>query len=186
MNPTAFQSSIDCPLSGNTPYCPGFPLPRSFKHACHRIWVHGPFSGLLMAHQGPNRLFHGKRAYGPFWGISWDSLRRSNQLLLDLSSVRGNSRALVLAITRRNQTRILFVWDLVWAFFGDLVVTYQTEDELDVAYTVIRPHSLIGETFTLYNGYNKDFNSFCFTGKELFACILWTNLLRVLHSWIQH
>lgn len=57
----------------------------------------------------------------------------------------------------------------VWALFGDLIGAYQAEGELDVAYTVIRPHSLIGETFVLHSDYNKDFNSSCFTGKELFC-----------------
>ena len=65
-----------------------------------------PFSGLLMAHPGPNYPFHGKWAYGPFWGLSWDFLYRSKQSLLGLSSVWGNSRARGLSVIRGNQTRL--------------------------------------------------------------------------------
>ena len=42
---------------------------------------------------------------------------------------------------------------------------HQAEAKLDVAYTVIRPHSLMSETFVLYSDYLKDFYSFYFMKK---------------------
>ena len=50
MNPTACQSSIRGPLSGNASECHGFTLPRSFKPHCHEMRACGPFYGLWMAH----------------------------------------------------------------------------------------------------------------------------------------
>ena len=42
---------------------------------------------------------------------------------------------------------------------------HQAEAELNVAYTVIRPHSAMGDTFALTSDYLKDFYSYCFTEK---------------------
>ena len=42
---------------------------------------------------------------------------------------------------------------------------HQAEAKLNVAYTVIRPHSLMSETFALICDYLKDFYSFYFTEK---------------------
>ena len=50
-------------------------------------------------------------------------------------------------------------------FFEGLIAIHQTETELDVAYTVIRPHSALGCTFALSSDYLKDFYSFYFTEK---------------------
>ena len=94
MNPNGVQFSIDYPFSDNTVVCPGLTLPRSFTLACHGKQVYGVSSNLSIAHS-----------------------RTSNLGLFSLASIWGNSRALVLAIIRRNQTRILFVWDYKWAFF---------------------------------------------------------------------
>ena len=108
---------------------------------------------------------HERQAYGISSNLSKNHSRASTLGLFGLASIGGNSRALVLAIVRRNQTRILFVWDSVWTFLRDLIAAYQAEAELDVAYTVIRPHSAMGDTFALLSDYLKDFNSFCFTEK---------------------
>ena len=54
MNPTACQSSIRGPLSGNASECHGFTLPRSFKPARHEMRPYKALYGLLMAHRCPN------------------------------------------------------------------------------------------------------------------------------------
>ena len=108
---------------------------------------------------------HERQAYGISSNLSKNHSRASTLGLFGLASIGGNSRALVLAIVRRNQTRILFVWDSAWMFFEGLIAIHQTETELDVAYTVIRPQSVLSATFVLTSDYLKDFYSFCFTEK---------------------
>ena len=106
-----------------------------------------------------------RQAYGVSSNLSKNHSRASILGLFSLASIWGNSRAPILAIVRRNQTRILFAWDSAGIFFGSLATAYQAKAELDVAYTVIRPHSALGCTFALPSDYLKDFYSFCFTEK---------------------
>ena len=159
MNPTAFQSSIDCPFCGNTSHWPGFLLPRSFKPLSHEKRAYKPFSGLSRAHRPLTLLSRENWAIG-FSGSFLGQPCATKKLFLGQSTFHGKSRTLVLAIIRRNQTRILFLLDLVWAFLGGLIAMHQAEGELDVAYTVIRPHSALGCTFTLPSDYLRDFYSF--------------------------
>ena len=49
--------------------------------------------------------------------------------------------------------------------FRGFITAYQSEGNLDVAYTVIRPHSALECTFALYSDYLKDFYSFHFMEK---------------------
>ena len=135
MNPNAFQSSIDCPFCGNTSYCPGSPLPRSFKPHRHEKRAYGPFSSLSLAHWPLTTLSRENRAMG-FFGPFLEKPYATKKPLLGRSTFRGKSRAFVLSIIRRNQTRILFVWDLVWVFFEGLIAAHQIRTELDVPYTV--------------------------------------------------
>ena len=81
-------------------------------------------------------------------------------------SIQGNPRVFVLFIMRRNKTRILFVWDPIKAFFWVFITAHQAKTELDVAYTVIRPHSALECTFALISDYLKDFCSFYFREKR--------------------
>ena len=137
---------------------------------CHRSFV-----GILqrnrgwMTHLSIFRSFtlahHERQAYGISSNLFNNHSCTPTLGFFSLASIGGNSRALVLAIIRRNQTRILFMLNSVWAFLGSLTATYQAEAELNVAYTVIRPHSLMRETFALNSDYLKDFYSFCFTEK---------------------
>ena len=108
-------------------------------------------------------VHHERQAYEVSSNLSKNHSRTPTLGFLSPASVGGNSRALLLAIIRRNQTRILFVWDPSWALFRGFVTAYQSKGDLDVAYTVIRPHSALGCTFALSSDYLKDFNSFCFT-----------------------
>ena len=108
---------------------------------------------------------HERQAYGVPSSLSNNCFHAPILGFFSLASVGGNSRALVLAIVRRNQTRILFVWDSIWPLFWSLIATYQAEGELDVPYTVIRAHSAMRCTFALSSDYLKDFYSFCFTEK---------------------
>ena len=137
---------------------------------CHRSSV-----GILqryrgwMTHLSIFRSFtlahHERQAYGVPTSLSNNYFHTPVLGFFSLASVRGNSRALVLAIVRRNQTRILFVLNPIWAFLGSLIAAHQTKAELDVPYTVIRAHLLMGEHSALTSDYLKDFYSFCFTGK---------------------
>ena len=108
---------------------------------------------------------HERQAYGVSSNLSKNHSRSLTPGLFSLASIWGKSRALVQTIIRRNQTRILFVWDSAGTFFGSLTTAYQAKAELDVAYTVIRPHSALGCTFALPSDYLEDFNSFYFTEK---------------------
>ena len=114
--------------------------------------------------------YHERQAYGVPASLSNNHSRTPILGLFSLASIWGNSRALVLSIARGNQTRILFVCYSIWAFFGDLVTAHQAEGQLDVAYTVIRPHSALGCTFALLSDYLKDFYSFYFAEKGA-SCI---------------
>ena len=137
---------------------------------CHRpsVDVLQRYRG-WMTHLSIPRSFilahHERQAYGVSSNLSKNHSRSPTLGLFRLASIGGNSRALVQTIIRRNQTRILFVWDSAGTFFGSLATAYQAKAELDVAYTVIRPHSLMSETFALNSDYLKDFYSFCFMGK---------------------
>ena len=142
------------------PICPGFTLPRSFKPPGYGMRACGSFSGLLIAYQVLYSPGHGKRRYGLFWGLSWDSFHRSTKPFLGLSCVWGNSRALVRSKIRGNQTRILFASILVWRLVLGFVGAHRSRSELNVPYTVTRAHSLIGETFVMSGDYLGDFNSF--------------------------
>ena len=168
MNPNVSQSSTDCLLSGNTPRCPGFPLPRSFTLAYHESVGYGAFS-ILSTVLSPGKSFthasYEKQVYGFPSNLSIYHSRTLNLGLFGLTSVRGNSRALVLAIVRGNQTRILFVWDFIWAVFESFIAARQTKVKLGVAYTVIRPHSAMRCTFALTSDYLEDLYSFYFTEK---------------------
>ena len=64
-----------------------------------------------------------------------------------------------------DKMRILFVLDSTRNLFWGLIVTNQFRIELDVPYTVIRAHSLMGETFALNSDYLKELYSFLFTRK---------------------
>ena len=48
-------------------------------------------------------------------------------------------------------------------------MAYQTESELNVASTVIRPHLLMGEHFALASDYLRDFYSFYFARQGVFC-----------------
>ena len=168
MDPNGVQCSINCPFSDNAVVCPGLTLPRSFTLVHHENVRYGVFSTLSII-LSPGKSFTRPRHERQAWGASSNlSHNHSRTPILDLFSlvgVRGNSRALVLSTTQGNQTRILFARDFVWAFFGGLIAAHQAETELDVAYTVIRPHSALECTFALSSDYLKDFNSSCFTEK---------------------
>ena len=168
MDPNNDQCSIDCPFSDNAAVCPGLTLPRSFTRACHESVDYGGLAVLsitLSPSRSFTRPYYEKQACGVSSNLSKNYSRTPTLGLFGLASVGGNSRALILAITRRNQTRILFVWDCIWAFLRGLTAAYQAGAELNVAYTVIRPHSLMSETFALTSDYLKDFYSFCFMEK---------------------
>ena len=166
MDPNGVQCSINCPFSDNAVVCPGYTLPRSFTLVHHENVRYGAFAVLsitLSPGKSFTRALHKKQAYGVFSNLSLNHSRTSNLGLFSVASIGGNSRALVLAIMRRNQTRILFVWDVIWALLGGLIAAYQARAELDVASTVIRPHSVLSATFVRTSAYSGDFYSFCFT-----------------------
>ena len=163
MDPNSDQFSTNCPFGDNTVGCYRPPLPRSFTLACHESVSYGFFPGLsiiLSPSQSFTRLHHEKQVCGCSLNLSDNHSRDPILGLLSVASVGENSRALVLSIIQRNQTRILFVWDSVWAFWGGVVTAYQAGAELNVAYTVIRPHSAMRCTFALYSAYLEDFYSF--------------------------
>ena len=168
MDPNSNQCSIDDPFSDNAIVCPGLTLPRSFTRARHENVHHGVFS-ILSVTFSPSQSFicpyYEKQACGVSSNLSNNHSCTLILGLFGLANIRGNSCALILATTRRNQMRILFVFNPVWAFFRSLIAEHQTDVELDVPYTVIRAHSLMSETFVLTSDYLKDFNSFCFTEK---------------------
>ena len=172
MDPYGDQFSIDDPFSDNAVVCPGFTLPRSFTRAIHERMDYGTFSVLSIA-LSPSKSFthssHEKRTHGVPANLSFNHSRDPILALFSVASIWGSSRASVLSIIRRNQTRILFMWDSVWAFFGGLIAGYQTEEKLDVAYTVIRPHSALECTFTLPSDYLGDFYSFYFMRQGAFC-----------------
>lgn len=121
MDPNDVQCSINCPFNDNAIVCPGLTLPRSFTRTRHESVSYGVFSTLSII-LSPGKSFihpyHGKQVYGVSSNLSNNYSRTPNLGLFSLTSVGGNSRALSLAITRRNQTRILFMWDCIWTFFG--------------------------------------------------------------------
>ena len=190
MNPNSVQFSIETPFGyrdvGGICRDDGSSGTNS-SGPCHQ-----PSVGILqryrswMTHLSILRSFtlahHERQAYGVSSSLSKNHSRAPTLGFFSLASVSGNSRALILAIIRRNQTRILFVWDPSRTLFRGFVTAYQSEGDLDVAYTVIRPHSAMRCTFALSSDYLEDFNSFLFTKKGAFAPNLWTNLLRVLHT----
>ena len=172
MDPSNVQCSIDCPFSDNAVVCPGYTLPRSFTRAHHENVRYGAFAVLsitLSPGQSFTRPYHEKQAWGISSNLSGNHSRAPTLCFLSLASVGGNSRAFILATTRGNQTRILFMLNPVWAFLGSLITAHQAKTELDVPYTVIRAHSLMSETFALSSDYLKDFNSFYFTEKGAFC-----------------
>ena len=172
MDPNGDQFSINDPFNNNAVACPGLTLPRSFTRAGHGnicCRAFSAFSIVLSPSQSFTRPNHEKQAYGVLINLSIVHSRTPILDCLSSASVGGNSRALVLATVRRNQTRILFVWGFIWAFLKGLTTAYQAEAELDVAYTVIRPHSALGCTFALSSDYLKDFYSFYFTKKGAFC-----------------
>ena len=120
MDPNGVQFSIDYLFSNNAVVCPGYTLPRSFTLADHESVSYGAFTVLSIA-LSPSQSFtrpgYEKQIYGVSSNLSIAHSRTSNLDLFSLASIWGNSRALILAIIRRNQTRILFVWDYNWAFF---------------------------------------------------------------------
>ena len=172
MDPNSDQFSIDDPFSDNTVVCPGFTLPRSFTRARHESVHRGVFTVFSIA-LSPSLSFtlahHERQAYGVFSNLSNNHSRDPILDLFSIASIRGNSRALVLSIISRNQTRILFFLNFIWAFFGSFIAVYQTEAKLDVPYTVIRAHLLMGEHSALTSDYLKDLYSFCFMGKGAFC-----------------
>ena len=95
------------------------------------------------------------------WGAAWCTVRCKSDM---------------------NSFRVGFCLGVVWGLIG----AYQAEGKLGVAYTVIRPHSVLSATFVLTSAYAGDFCSFCFTRQGVFICSLWTNLVHVLDSWTQH
>ena len=173
MNPNSVQFSIETPFgyrdvggicrddgsSGTNSLGPCH-LPSVGVSQRYRSW---------MTHLGILRSFtlahHKRQAYGVSSNLSKNHSRFPTPGLFRLASVGGNSRALIPAIIRRNQTRILFVQDFIWVIFEDFIAARQTKAKLDVAYTVIRPHSAMRCTFALLSDYLRDLYSFCFTEK---------------------
>ena len=84
-------------------------------------------------------------------------------------AAKRKGEALHSTLTNVNQTRIPFVWDSVWTFLRGSIAAYQARAELNVAYTVIRPHSAMGVTFALTSDYLRDFYSSYFTEKRAFC-----------------
>ena len=76
-----------------------------------------------------------------------------------MAAKRG-SEVLLGALSSVDRKRILFMLDSIWVFFWDPITAHQSRRELDVPYTVIRAHSLMGETFALPSDYLKDLYSF--------------------------
>ena len=173
MNPNSVQFSIETPFGyrdvGGICRDDGASGTNSLG-PCHRPSVGVPQRyRSWMTHLSILRSFtlahHERQAYGVSSNLSKNHSRAPTLGLFSLASIGGNSRALFPAITQRNQTRILFVQDSIWAFFESFIAAHQTGAKLNVAYTVIRPHSLMRETFALYSDYLKDFYSFYFTEK---------------------
>ena len=171
MNPNGIQCSINCPFNNNAVHYPGFTLPRSFTLADHGKVSYGVFL-LLSIILSPSQFFtltcHEKQVYGV---LSNPSNNHSHDPILDhfsLASVGGNSRALVLSITGRNQTRIPFVFVRVYVLFWISLQCIKSGSSLKVPYTVIRAHSSMGGTFAMPSDYLKDFYSFCLRGTSRF------------------
>ena len=83
---------------------------------------------------------YGWVAYGAFSVLSIALLNYSHDSILGLfilASVGGNFHALILAIIRRNQMRILFVLSSIWSSFWGLIAAHQSGMELNVPCTVI-------------------------------------------------
>ena len=116
MDPNSDQFSINDPFDDNAVVCPGYTLPRSFTLARHGSMCYRIFSALsivLSPSQSFIRAYHEKQAYGVIANLSIAHSRVPILDLFSLASIGGNSRALVLSIARRNQTRILFVLNSV-------------------------------------------------------------------------
>ena len=117
MDPNGAQFSIKDPFSDNASHCPRSPLPRSFTLAGHGRQTYGVFSRLSPS-LSPSKSFTLTFLERQVYGVSLDlSINHSHAPSLDLfslSSVGGNSRALLLATIQENKTRILFVSIPVW------------------------------------------------------------------------
>ena len=117
MDPNGVQFSIKDPFNGNTTRWYRPPLPRSFTRTGHGRQTYGVFSRLSLS-LSPGKSFtlahHERQAYGVFINLSINHSHASSLDLFSLSSVGGNSRALLLAMTQENETRILFVSISVW------------------------------------------------------------------------
>ena len=162
MDPNGNQFSINDPFKDNALHCPGFTLPRSFTHAGHGRTSYGVFSILSIA-PSPGKSFtrssHERQAYGDPFDLSINHFRTPILDLFSLTSVWGNSRALVQSIIRGNQTRILFVLFFAWEAFWILLQCVKSGLNLNVPYTVIRAHSAMGVTFAPISDYLKDLYS---------------------------
>ena len=124
MDPNGAQFSIKDPFGDNAGHCPGSPLPRSFTLTGHGRQTYGVFSRLSPS-LSPDKSFilanHERQIYRVFVDLS---IHHSRILSLDpfrLASVRGNSRALLLAIIQEKETRILFVLIPVWRSISGLL-----------------------------------------------------------------
>ena len=171
MDPNGIQCSIDYPYNDNAVGYYGFALPRSFTLADHGRVGYGispTLSIILSPGESFTLAYHRKQAYR---NSSNPSIHHSRDPILDhfsLASVGGNSRAPVLSIIRRNQTRILFVLVRVCASFCILLQCIKSGSSLKVPYTVIRAHSAMSCTFALPSDYLKDLYSFCLRGASGF------------------
>ena len=169
MNPNGVQFSINCPFDDNAVGCSGPTLPRSFTLVGHGSLSYGVFP-LLSITLSPGKSFtlacYERQGCGVPFHFSNNHSRDPVLDFFSLASVGGNSRALFRSITRRNQTRILFVLVRVCASSYILLQCVKSGLSLKVPYTVIRAHSAMSCTFALYSDYLKDLYSFC---------LRWTN-----------
>ena len=175
MDPNGNQCSIDYPYNDNAVGYHGLTLPRSFTLIGHGRMDCGTFPVLSIT-LSPGKSFtlacREIQAYGILSDLSIDHSRDPILDLFSLASIWGNSRALILSIICRNQTRILFLFVRICALFSILLQCVKSGLSLKVPYTVIRAHSLMSETFALPSDYLKDLYSFCFTGADGFQCCL--------------
>ena len=147
MDPNNAQFTINCPCIGNAAGCPGPALPRSFTRAGHGRRDYRSFPPLSIALSPAKSFTHDYHRRQACVIPSSLSRNHSRDPLLDLFSIAivgGNSRALLLAIVRGNQTRILFMLDFAWSLFSGFIAAHQSAMNLHVPYTVT--------TGTLCNG----------------------------------
>ena len=112
MDPNGTQCSIKDPFNGNTTRWYRPPLPRSFTRTGHGRQTYGVFSRLslsLSLSKSFTLACHERQAYRVFIDLSIHHSRALSLDLFSLSSVGGNSRALLLATVQENETRILFL-----------------------------------------------------------------------------